>query len=74
MLEVARVLGAFSAVLLIGAVSVWAKLFGGPQLQRLNGISAPKMRNFETASRLLALAMALSAVSAILAVSGWVSS
>jgi hypothetical protein len=74
MLEVARVLGAFSAVLLIVAVSVWVKLFRSPEVQRLDGSVAPKVRNVEIASRLLALAMALSAVSAILAVAGWVSS
>jgi hypothetical protein len=73
MLEIARVLGACSAVLLIVAVSVWVKLFRGPQLQRLDGSVAPKVRNVELASRLLALAVALSAVSAILAVAGWVS-
>ena len=73
MLEVARDLGAFSAALLIIAVSVWAKLFRGPELRRLDGFSEPKVRNVEIASRLLALAVALSAVAAILAIAGWVS-
>jgi hypothetical protein len=49
------------------------ELFRGPQLQRLDGISAPKIRDVELASQLLALAVALSAVAAILAVAGWIS-
>ena len=73
MLEFARVLGVFSALLLIVAVAVWVKLFAGPQLQRVDGISVQKMRNVEIASQLLALAVALSAVAAILAVTGWIS-
>jgi hypothetical protein len=73
MLEFARVLGVLSAVLLIVAVAEWVRLFRGPQLQRLDGSAAPKVRNVEIASQLLALAVALSAVAAILAVAGWIS-
>ena len=67
MLEIARVLGFFAAILLIVAVAAWIKLFRGTELQRL-GRGAPNVRNAETASQLLALAVFLSAVAAILAV------
>jgi hypothetical protein len=73
MLEVARVLGFFAATLLIVAVAAWIKLFRGPELQRLDGRAAPKVRNVEIASQLLVLAVFLSAIAAMLAVAGWIS-
>ena len=73
MLEVAQVLGAFSAALLLLAVFVWVNLLRGPEMQRLDGISVPNPRRAEIASQILAVPVALSALAAILAVAGWVS-
>jgi hypothetical protein len=70
MLEVARVLGFFAATLLVVAVAAWIKLFRGPELQRLDGSAAPKVRNVEIASQLLVLAGSLSAISALIACVG----
>jgi hypothetical protein len=72
MLEVARVLGIFAAILLVVAVAAWIKLFSGPQLRRLDGSTA-KAGNAEIAAQLLVLSAALSAVGAALAVAGWIS-
>ena len=72
MLEVARVVGFFAAILLLMAVAAWIKLFSGPELRRLDG-SAAQAGNAEIASRLLVLSAALSAVAAALAVAGWIS-
>jgi hypothetical protein len=72
MLEVARVVGFFAAILLLLAVAAWIKLLRGPELQRLDG-GAAKAGNAETASQLLVLSAALSAVAAALAVAGWIS-
>jgi hypothetical protein len=72
MLEVARFVGFFAAILLLVAVAAWIKLFRGPELQRLDGSTA-KASNIEIASRLLALAAVLSAVAASLAIIGWIS-
>jgi hypothetical protein len=73
MLEVAHVLGFLAATLLIVAVAAWINLLRGPELQRLDGRAAPRVRSVEIASRLLVLAVTLSAVAAILAVAGWIS-
>jgi hypothetical protein len=73
MLEVARILGFFAAILLVVAVAAWIKLFRGPELQRLDGGAAPKAGNVEIASQLLVLAAVLSAVAAFLAIVGWIS-
>ena len=72
MLEIARVVGFFAAILLLVAVAAWIKLFRGPELRRLDGRAA-KAGNAEIASRLLALAAVLSAVAASLAIIGWIS-
>jgi hypothetical protein len=72
MLEVARVVGFFAAILLLVAVAAWIKLFRGPKLQSLDG-SAATAGNAEIASQLLVLSAALSAVAAALAVAGWIS-
>jgi len=72
MLEVARVVGFFAAIVLLVAVAAWIKLFRGPELRRLDG-SAAKAGNAEIASQLLVLSAALSGVAAALAVVGWIS-
>jgi hypothetical protein len=72
MLEVARVLGVFAAILLLVAVAAWTRLFRGSELQRPDGSTA-KAGRVEIASQLLITAAALSAVAALLAVIGWIS-
>lgn len=70
MLEPAHMIAGLSVVLLIVAIGAWVKLFGGPELQRLNGSAAAVVGNVEIASRLLVLAVAVSAVAASVAVFG----
>jgi len=72
MLEIARVVGFFAAILLLVAVAAWIKLFRGPELRRLDGRAA-KAGNAEIASQLLVLSAALSAVAAALALAAWIS-
>jgi len=72
MIEAARILGSFSAVLLIVAVAAWVNLARGPRLQRLDGRSASNLKYAQFASRLLVLAAGLSAISAFLACVGWI--
>ena len=73
MVEIAGSLGWVSAALLFAALAAWIKL--GPRLlhQRLDGRATMKTEPVEIASRLLVLAVGLSAVAAILAVAGWIS-
>jgi len=73
MLEAARILGCFSAVLLIGVIAVWIRLSRGPQLQRLDGSTVPSDVAAEGALRFLVMALALSAVATVLAVADWIS-
>ena len=70
MLEAARILGGFSAVLLVAAIVAWTKLLRGPALQRLDG-RPDNSGQAEIASQLLVLAVGLSGIAAILAVVGW---
>ena len=70
MLETAGLLGLLSAALLFAAVAAWLKLGRGPLVQRLDGRSEVKRDQIERASRLLVIAVSLSAVAAILAISG----
>lgn len=72
MLEVARIIGALSAVLLVVAVAAWVKLAGGPVLQRLKGRAVSNSSEAEFASRLVVLALGLSVVAAVLAVYAWI--
>jgi hypothetical protein len=71
MLETSDMLGWFAAALLFAAVAAWLKLDRGPLLQRLNGRTAVKADQVESASRLLVIALGVSAVAAIVAVAGW---
>lgn len=70
MIETARLLGSFSAVLLLVAIATAVRSFRNPQLQRLDGKTVFDFPHGETASRLLMSAVALSAVAALLTV--WV--
>ena len=70
MLEAGRILGGFSAVLLLAAIAAWLKLFRGPRLQTLDGRTASSSKG-EFASQLLMLAAAFCGVAALLAVAGW---
>lgn len=72
MLELGQVLGFFSAVLLILAGAAWVQLGRGPVLQRLDGPASSNSGQGELVSRLLILALGLSAVAAVLAVVGWI--
>lgn len=72
MLEAARIIGGFSAALLIAAIAAWVKVFRGPKLRRLDGGTAPDVAKGEIASQLLALSVGLSAVAAILAIASWI--
>jgi hypothetical protein len=69
--EAARIFGLSSALLLILSVSIWTAILRGPLMQRLNGRLASNVRPAELASRLLVLALGLSAISMIVAIAGW---
>jgi len=70
MLEAARILGGFSAVLLVAAIAAWVKLLRGPALQRLDGRPDRSSEQTEIASQMLVLAVGLSGIAAVLAVVG----
>jgi hypothetical protein len=70
MLETSGFLGWLSAALLFAAVAAWLKLGRGPLLQMLNGRDPLKTAQVEGASRLLVIAVTLSAVAAGLAIAG----
>jgi hypothetical protein len=71
MLEAGRILGGFSAVLLVAAVAAWLKLFRGPRLQTLDGRTPDSVKG-EFASQLLLVAVGLSGAAALLAIVGWI--
>jgi hypothetical protein len=68
MLESAGFLGWLAGALLFAAVAAWLKLGRRPMLQRLDGRSALNNQQVERASRLLLMAVGLSAVAAALAI------
>ena len=68
MLESAGFLGWLSGALLFAAVAAWLKLGRRPLLQRLDGLSNSNNQQVERASRLLLMAVGLSAVAAALAI------
>lgn len=72
MLETARILGSFSAVLLLAAVAAWAKLLRGPLLQPIDRRAAWDRGEAGLASKLLVWAAGLSTAAAILAVTAWI--
>jgi hypothetical protein len=69
--EAARIFALSSVLLLIMSLSIWTTMLRGPLMQRLDGRRESNVRPAELASRLLALALGLSAISAIVAVGGW---
>ena len=71
MLEAGRILGGFSAVLLVAAVAAWLKLFRGPRLHTLDGRTPDSVKG-EFASQLLLVAVGLSGAAALLAIVGWI--
>lgn len=74
MIEIARILGTSSAVLLLLAVAFGARSFRNPLLQKLDGMTAFNSSQAETACQLLLAAVGLSAVAAILSVWGFFAS
>ena len=72
MLEGARLLAGFSALLLLAAILVWAKLLDGPLLQRLDGSRVSNARPAALAARrILVAALGASAIAAVVAIAGW---
>jgi uncharacterized membrane protein len=68
MLDSASFLGWISGALLFAAVAAWLKLGRRPMLQRLDRRSDSNNQQVEQASRLLLIAVGLSAVAAVLAI------
>jgi hypothetical protein len=65
-IEAARILGVYAAVLLAAAIAAWLKPPRGVALQRLDGRAGPQLRPKSLASQLLVLAAGLSALAAVL--------
>ena len=63
-------LGWLSAALLFAAAAAWLKLGTRPLLQRLNDRATFKTKQLESASKLLVIALGVSAIAAILAIAG----
>ena len=66
MIEAARILGVYAAVLLAAAIAAWLKPPRGVAFQRLDGRAGPQLRPKSPASQLLASAAGLSALAVIL--------
>lgn len=73
MLDVARILGGMALVSLILAMAAAISPAGRIQLRRLNGAAAAEGRHLETAAMLLMMAVGLSSVAAVLAITSWFS-
>ena len=71
MLELSTLLAWLSAALLLAAGAAFFKLRQSPVLQRLTGRPRLKFDQIEGAYRLLFAAVGLSAVAAVLAISGF---
>ena len=72
MIEIARLLGGISAILLVAALATWLNLFHGPILRPINGRARLSDAQTQRGSQLLVIATGVSAVAAILAVAGWI--
>jgi hypothetical protein len=70
MLNTSGMLGWLAAALLFAAVAAWLKLRRSPPPRRLDGSEATKTDEAENASRLLVIALAVSAAAAVLAIAG----
>lgn len=66
MTETSGLLAALSAALLFASLAAWLKLTGRVFPQRLDGRPAERGQEVENASRLLALALGVSAIAAVL--------
>ena len=71
MLEAARILGWFSAFLLVVAVGAWAKVLLTPALLRLGDKDGLRTHQTELAAQLLILAFGMSALAATMAIAAW---
>jgi hypothetical protein len=71
-LEAARIIGCFSAFLLVAAIAVGVKLFRSRLVQGLAGRRGLNSGQAELGSQLVVLAGSLSAIAAVLAVAGWI--
>ena len=72
--EAAQLLASIAAVLLVIAIAAWVKLTRSPSMQRLDGSRVPDNGRVETAARLIVAAVSVSAVAAIFALAGLMSS
>ncbi len=71
MFEAARILGCFSAFLLVVAVAAWAKVFREPAVQPVDDSDGPSTRQAELAAQLLILAFSMSALASTIAIAAW---
>ena len=71
MLEAARVLGCFSAFLLVVSVAAWAKVFREPAVELVVDSNGRTTRQAELAAQLLILACSMSALAANFAIAAW---
>ena len=72
MIEIARLLGGISAILLVLALATWLNLFRGPILRPVSGRARLSDAQTQLGSQLLVIATGVSAVAAVLAVAGWI--
>ena len=72
MIEIARLLGGVSAILLVAALATWLNLFHGPILRTINGRARLGDAQTRRGSQLLVISTGVSAVAAVLAVAGWI--
>ena len=72
MLEVARILGGVSALLLLMSMVAWLKMGRTPLLRRLDGRAEANSAQGQAAAQLLVAAVGLSAAAAMLATIGWI--
>ena len=72
MIEIARLLGGISAILLVAALATWLNLFRGPILRPINGQARLSDAQTQRGSQLLVVAAGVSAIAAVLAVAGWI--
>jgi len=71
MLEIARILAGISAISLVLAIAVGIGPLGRQQLRRLNGSTAIDDRFLQMAAYLLMVAVGLSGIAAVLAITAF---
>ena len=72
MIETARLLGGVSLIVLVVALAAWVKVIRAPGLRRLDGQIERNHGQAELASRLSLLAVAVSALAAVVAIFSWI--